>query len=532
MKSKWCKGFTCRKLAAWSVVCACLGGGAATALAQATRPATSVVQPTRNVSGTNEPVIREANKPARTIELIVGQSLILDAAWPVKRISVTDPAIADVDLASPTSLQLKGKAVGVSQVTIWNEHDESWQARLDVKADVSRLQTQIRKLLANESLEVSQVDDVVVLKGMLARSEDAEQLRAFLKMVDLRYLDLTNVAGLQQVQLQVKVAEVSRTAIRLLGVNAFYGGEQWFGGLQLGSSAGPFTPMNAGLPGGQLLNGAGNMQFQTLDPIAVPQTATLFAGFPNSDLQVFLQALAENQYLRILAEPTLVSRSGQEAQFLAGGEFPIPIANLGSGGTTQISIEYKEFGVRLRFTPTVLGNGKIQLKVSPEVSQLSDVGAVVVLGTRVPSVLSRRVQTTLDLQSGQTFAIAGLINNSDTATSSRIPGLGDLPVLGSLFRSVRYNKNEPEMVVLVTASLVEPSSSELDPAVPGSLHVEPSDWELYVGGKLEGRSRAPLAPAQKERLEKLGLDRLHGPGAWASYEDAPRSLASDNASRK
>src|SRR5207237_2290504 len=143
-------------------------------------------------------------------------------------------------------------------------------------------------------------------------------------------------------------------------------------------------------------------------PRARPTNATIFGTgvLGSNTFEYFVKALAENNYLRILAEPTLVARSGQEARFLAGGEFPIPIAQLGGGGTTQISIEYKEFGVRLRFTPTVLGNGTIQLKVAPEVSQLSDVGAVSVLGTRVPSVLSRRVETTLDLQSGQTFAIA------------------------------------------------------------------------------------------------------------------------------
>src|SRR5207248_6992637 len=138
----------------------------------------------------------------------------------------------------------------------------------------------------------------------------------------------------------------------------------------------------------------------------VPLTATLFGGLPNSDLIMFLQALAENQYIRILAEPTLVARSGQEASFLAGGQFPIPVSNL-NGGTTQISIDYKDFGIQLHFTPNVLGNGRIQLKVEPEVSQLSDVGAVTVLGTRVPSVLTRRVAATLELNTGQTFAIAG-----------------------------------------------------------------------------------------------------------------------------
>ena len=532
-QSKWSK---CRRIAAVMMTVACAGVATTqvgTAWAQqgpTTRATTKIVASEDGGITSGDPILQDVDRKVTTIELTVGQSRILTAPWPVKRVAVADPTVADVDLSSPTRVQLKGKAVGISEVTLFDDRGESWQAKLDVKADVSRLQDQLRKLFNNNSIQVAQVDDVLAIKGTLAQTEDVAQLRQFLKLSEIRYLDMTQVAGLQQVQLQVKVAEVSRTAIRLLGINTFYGGNEWFGGVQLGSSAGPFTPMNAGIPAGAGLNPGGNLPFQTLSDIAVPQTATMFAGFPNSDLQVFMQALAENQYLRILAEPTLVARSGQEAHFLAGGEFPIPIANL-EGGTTQISIEYKEFGVQLRFTPTVLGNGKISLKVQPEISQLSDVGAVSVLGTRVPSVLSRRVTTTLDLQSGQTFAIAGLINQNDSAQASRVPGIGDLPVIGAMFRSVRYQKNDTEMVVLVTANLVEPSSNELDPTVPGDLHVVPNDWELYAEGRIQGRAKSRVAPAQKERLEKLGFDKLRGPGAWAAYEE-PKSLAGERAASK
>jgi pilus assembly protein CpaC len=174
-----------------------------------------------------------------------------------------------------------------------------------------------------------------------------------------------------------------------------------------------------------------------------------------------------------------------------------------------------------------MGDGRIELKVRPEVSQLSDVGAVVVLGTRVPSLLTRRVETTLELQSGQTFAIAGLIDQTDSARVSKVPGIGDLPILGPLFRSVRYSREDTEMVVLVTASLVEPSSRELNPPLPGAFHVEPNDWELYVDGRIEGKSTVRLAPAQRERLKRLGLDQLQGPGAWASYDASGNGLAGD-----
>jgi pilus assembly protein CpaC len=384
-------------------------------------------------------------------------------------------------------------------------------------------------MFANSSLGVSQVNDVVVIKGILARADEVAQMRQLLERSKLEYLDMTSVAGLQQVQLQVKVAEVSRKAIRMLGVNAFYGGDNFFGGIQLGSEAGPFTPMPVGIPGNASI--ANPPYTSGVGGVNVPPSATLFAGFPNADLQIFLQALAENQYLRILAEPTLVARSGQQANFLAGGEFPVPVSQL-QGGETEISIEYKEFGIRLQFTPTVMGDGRIELKVRPEVSQLSDVGAIVVLGTRVPSLLTRRVETTLELQSGQTFAIAGLIDQNDSARVSKIPGIGDLPILGPLFRSVRYSREDTEMVVLVTASLVEPSSRELNPPLPGAFHVEPNDWELYIDGRIEGKSTVRLAPAQRERMKRLGLDQLQGPGAWASYDSSGNGLAGDAEAKK
>ena len=205
-----------------------------------------------------------------------------------------------------------------------------------------------------------------------------------------------------------------------------------------------------------------------------------------------------------IACDTLVALSGEKASFLAGGEFPIPVVQ-GSigGGSTSISIEYKEFGVRLDFLPTVLGDNTIRLFVSPEVSQLSARGAVVIQGFQIPAVTTRRAETTLELKSGQTFAMAGLLQEANESVNSRVPGLGDLPVLGALFRSVRYEKRETELLVLVSASLVEPVSTVSDPKLPGDDHVPPNDWELYGMGMIEGE------PALKE---------LKGPGSWAGFD--------------
>jgi pilus assembly protein CpaC len=172
----------------------------------------------------------------------------------------------------------------------------------------------------------------------------------------------------------------------------------------------------------------------------------------------------------------------------------------------------------LKFRPTVLGDGTIRLSVTPEVSELSDVGSILILGTRVPSLVTRRVHTTMELKSGQTLGIAGLISRTTNARNSHVPVLGSVPVLGALFRSVRYEHNETELVVLVTASLAQASSNTAPQPVPGDLHRAPDGWEFYLGGKIQG-SRAPkLSTAQVDQLRKLGLDRLRGPGAWATHE--------------
>ena len=245
---------------------------------------------------------------------------------------------------------------------------------------------------------------------------------------------------------------------------------------------------------------------------------TLFTGFPDIDLEIFFQALAENQYLRLLAEPNLVAMSGEEANFLAGGEFPIPVVQGGSTSGVSVTIEYKEFGVRLRFRPTVLGDGTIRLKVAPEVSDLSETGAVEIQGFRVPSLLTRRAETTLEMKSGQSFALAGLMNQRDEGRSSRVPFLGELPILGALFRSVRYQTGDTELVVIAKATLVEPTSAAEPHPVPGVSHIEPRNWELYAGGKIEGAGTEPGLPPPTE-LKRMGFDRLRGPGAWASYSE-------------
>jgi pilus assembly protein CpaC len=316
---------------------------------------------------------------------------------------------------------------------------------------------------------------------------------------------------------QVRLAEVSTTGLRQLGVNILKSGETFFGGSVVGSSqGGPVQPISIGALAGD--TALGNTPFSFTSTVGVSPGVTLFAGFPKADLEYFLQALRENEYLRVLAQPNLVAMSGEEARFLAGGEFPIPVVQGGgTSGGTSVTIEYKEFGVSLRFKPIVLGDGTIRLRVFSEVSNLSNIGAVEIQGFSVPSIITRNAETTVELHSGQTFALAGLLNQTSDGRTSGVPLLGDLPVLGPLFRSTRYENSETELVLLCTTTLVEPLSVEDVPSLPGEDHVSPSDWELFYGGKLEGESDQPPAGPAAEWMVKAGLAGLVGPGGWAQH---------------
>lgn len=473
------------------------------------------------------PASKAPEEETKTVELYLGHSQVVKAPWMVKRMSVTNPAIADVQALTPESILIMGKSIGTTDVFLWSETEERWQARIMVTADLGELTAVLAKILPGSDLKLTQSQEVVIVSGSLARAEQAVQLRDLLTVAELKYVDMTKLAGVQQVQLQVRVAEVSRRAIRALGVNAFHTGSDFFGGSTIGPAAGgPLNPISIGVPAGT--PATPNIPFAFTQDVAVSPAVTLFGGFPDLDLEIFIQALAENQYLRLLAEPTLVALSGETANFLAGGEFPIPVVQGTTAGATSISIEYKEFGVRLGFNPTVLGDGTIRLKVTPEVSELSETGSVEIQGFNIPSVVTRRAETTLELKSGQSFTMAGLLSNSKTARSSRVPVLGDLPIIGPLFRSVRYEKGETELMVLVTAKLVEPLSVAQLPPGPGTLEVPETDWEIFLEGSIEGKKH--LRTAQPGVFKATGLGRLKGPGAWVNHEGGNKKSGQKSAS--
>jgi pilus assembly protein CpaC len=458
---------------------------------------------------------------AKTLSIVLGRSQHMSLPWPAKGASVTDPAVADIQVLTPQLLLVTAKGVGTTNVLAWSDTGQTLEARIEVLSDLARLAAELATIFPGSGIKLSQSQNTVLVSGTLERAEQAATLRRYLDAQKLNYVDLTSLAGVQQVQVQVRMAEVSRTAIRGLGVSGIVSGTDAFGGSSLnGLNQSGISPLRGPLP----VNGA--LPFNINDNGLSP-SLTLFAGLTRGDLEVFVRALAENDYLHVLAEPNLVALSGEEANFLAGGEVPIPVVQGGTGvAAGSISIEYKPFGISLKFRPTVVGDGGIRLEVASEVSQVAESldNSVQIGAFRSPTFITRRADTTLEMKSGQTFAMAGLLSERTTAVSSRVPGLGDLPILGSLFRSVEYKKGETELLVLVTASLVEPVSQVTLPPLPGETHTDPSDWELYFMGSLGGKPRHVAngtATPSPQSDPTLGFERLKGPGAWMTYGQTP-----------
>jgi pilus assembly protein CpaC len=454
------------------------------------------------------------------------QSKILETPWKAVRVAVTDPKIADVQVLTPEQILIQGLSMGTTDIIVWSEDEKKiLQKKVEVVLDVDKIQATLERLFPTSDLALMQSHGDLIVSGHHRNARHAQQLQEFLAKTGISFMDMTDVAGVQQVQLQVRIAEVSKTGIKSLGANWFVGGSTFYGGVRTGSSSGGVSmpSLGAGPEGGSPVDSVAHV---LSNEISIPGSITVFGGFPSADLAFFLEALAENQYLRLLANPTLVALNGKEASFLAGGEYPIPVVQ--SGLSNSITIEYREYGVRLSFRPEVLGDNTIRLHTRPEVSELTNVGAVLIGGQYVPALLTRKAETTIEMQSGQSFAMAGLLKQSEEAINSGVPGLKDLPVLGSLFRSVRYQQGETELVVLVTANLVEPLN--IDPktaAMPGLLHSKPNDWELYLEGRLEGKEPAKVDEVDAEWLKELGLDHLNGPGAWDAYgKEVPNSEAS------
>jgi len=405
------------------------------------------VEASTDTQSVNAQVLKDGNITLRSDE-------------PFSEVRVADTKIADVVVLTNRAFHINGKARGKTSVMIYDNKKRLLDViNVEVSLDIQGLKKSLYETFPKERIEVRRLAGKIYLSGDVSTSRIAEQAGKIAAAYAGTEDDVTSglvVRNSHQVMLEVRFVEATRSAIKELGVGL------------LVQQAGQFS-FNSGV--GALGNSSA-------------LAAILQDSFGPTNVDVRIDALEEKGVIRTLAEPNLVSMSGETASFLAGGEFPIPV----SGQNGQISITYRQFGVGLSFTPTVLDDGIIHLKVSPEVSQLDPTNSVRVGGVEVPSLSIRRASTTVELRNSQSFAIAGLLQNTSTNRAAQVPWLGDVPILGALFRSTRYKNNETELVIIVTPRLVQPVSDISKLATPLDGQNNPSEFDFFLGGKVDGKT--------------------------------------------
>jgi pilus assembly protein CpaC len=441
------------------------------------------------------------NGPAvRHIVVIVNKSKTIRFDKPFKTATIAATAIADVSPITDRALYIQGKTIGTTNISVF---DETMQLAeiidLEVSIDTENLQQKIRESTGNKSIKVSTSNGEVVLSGMATDAVAADRAvsvaGSMAKGVTL--VNAMSVAPSQQVMLKVRFLEASRSAERDLGVN-------WFGTNAAGTrgfSTGlgtpnivPTTSTTTSASGGVTSSSTNTGNISVIQSAGALLSATGTAPFGvvlanlvnngTGNLNVMISALEAQGLVRRLAEPNLVTLSGENAKFLAGGSFPVPTVSSTTTGNTP-SFTMVPFGVSLSFVPTVLKDGLINLRIAPEVSELDFSQSVTISGTTIPSLLQRNAQTTIQLRDGQSFAIAGLLQNRSVRNVDQIPWLGSVPVLGALFRSSAYQNNETDLVIIVTPHLVRPASPADHLATPFDQRLPSNDVDFFLNGQLE-----------------------------------------------
>jgi len=438
-----------------------------------------------------QPAVVSALTPAR-LEMAVGRSLVLQAPEEVERVALSAPEAADILLLSSRQIYLSAKKAGAVNLTVWGRGDRIVAVyELAVTPDVAPLKEILHRVLPEEKgIHVQATGESVTVSGTAGSpAAVAHALALAESYAPKKVINLLTVGGVQQVMLEVRVAEMTRTLARRLGINLYYA---FKGQLLMSTFLNGLTLPQTG--GTVALSENINGQFRILDG--------------NSSWTGFIDALKENGVIKILAEPNLVCLSGEKADFLAGGEIPVPVPS----GLGTVAIEWKPFGVGLAFRPTVLGGGRISVEVKPEVSELDYSNKIDIQGFTIPAIRTRRATTMVELDSGQSFAIAGLINDNMREANNRFPVLGDVPVLGTLFSSKEYQRNETELVIIVTPHLAKPLDQAAQ-TLPTDGFLEPNDVEYYLFGDLEGgrfQSRPAAAAVRQKAGTEGGFDGRYG----------------------
>ena len=434
----------------------------------------------------------EAVSDSDAVRLTVGRSTLVDIGQPISRVSLTKADVADALVTSPSQLLVHGKMPGAISMFVWSRGGSVKRYEIVIERDLDALNEQFRMLFPGENIQAHSNGKAVVLSGNVSRKEVTEKAIAVAAGYVEKKEDVVTLLAAQpgppsqQVMLRVRFAEVSRSAISELGATFFSsptGVENTIGRIATPQVPGPtYTELqwskessNFGAP---VTSASGKINFGDF--------LNLFFFSQKYDIGVLIRAMQQRGLFQSLAEPNLVAESGKEASFLAGGEFPVPVAQ-GSGANLAVSVQFKEFGVRLNFTPTINGD-RVHLKVRPEVSTLDFANGVVLSGFRIPALSTRRTETEIELRNGQTFAIAGLMNNQMQSTMQKIPGIGDIPILGYLFRSKVANKEQTELVVMITPEILASDSF-------GVTNQLPRTPETFMPPVSEKQAKPPMPPA-------------------------------------
>lgn len=477
-----------RHLGAAALVAALTLAGTATGHAlEADTPAPAVISAAAPIPVEQKPLMHQVKleSPAQTVApravtralaLDVNKSRIIHLSRPARDVLVANPAIADIGLRSPDTAFVVGRKIGETNVYFFDADGHQIDGvDLTVKFDSGAVATVLHEMIPGEDIRVATANQSIVLSGSVASAQEAENARQIARQFvadDNSIINLISIRDKSQVLLRVRVSEMSREVVKELGI----------------TPGGGSTPFNFHL-GGANFSVAGNAPSFTNTPFAAISSAIPLAGGAASFTSL-LQALESNGLVKTLAEPNLTAVSGETASFLVGGQFPVPSPQPSGGSGATITVTYKDFGVRLTFTPVVLSSGQINLKIATEVSQLSTQGAITLNGFNIPALSMRRAVTTVELPSGGSIAIAGLLQNNIQNTIQGFPGLKDIPILGSLFSSTQFQRNETDLVIAVTPLLVKP----VDPnvlAMPTDGFGPASDFNMYLLGRLNATYGKP-----------------------------------------
>jgi pilus assembly protein CpaC len=450
-------------------------------------------QPVMTTASAVPPVAAAADTATPdTVRLLVGRSTLVDIGTPIARVSLTSADVADALVTSPSQLLVHGKVPGAISMFVWSRGGDVRRFEVAVQRDLTRLTDQVKQLFPNESIQVHGNGRNVVLSGTVSGKEVVDRaIGVALGFVEKKedvvtLLQVREGRASNQVLLKVRFAEVSRSALTQFGMSFFTsptGIENTVGRLTTQQYDAPrFSDLAWTKAGG----GFGDSVTSAEGKFSFADFLNVFLLSQKWDLGAVIKAMQSRGIFQSLAEPNLVAESGKEASFLAGGEFPVPIVQ-GSGTNMGISVQFKEFGIRLNFTPTVNGD-RVHLKVRPEVSTLDFGNAVVLNGFRIPALSTRRAETELELRNGQTFAVAGLMNNQVASTLQKVPGIGDIPIIGHLFRSRASQKDQTELVVMITPEILATDSD-------GVTNTLPRTPDTFLAPLPERRTQAPLPPA-------------------------------------